>query len=205
MKTTHYRTFLLLGACALGSLAPNVPFAESATAVKVSTTLKKVTRLVPFGSVPVLSTDGSLLLAARFSKSMKSRRDFAWKVVSKVFEPVDVSSTSYTGKLPLWHTWYEEDDFRDVYATLLKSRASLRAPTIATQVSKIDSQTMRRRTAILRATTAAATKPSRSETRSISSRASRAGPSGVPIRTSKRPSPRRIASAATKARASIST
>ncbi len=40
MKTTHYRTFLLLGACALGSLAPNVPFAESATAVKVSTTFK---------------------------------------------------------------------------------------------------------------------------------------------------------------------
>src|SRR5437870_11071585 len=51
--------------------------------------------------------------------SMKARRDYAWEIVKLVWRPVTVDG----GKVPLWITWYEQEDIEGMYNEMLSQRS----------------------------------------------------------------------------------
>ncbi len=124
MRNLKARNFCLIAACTLGAfLARNGESAQPAIAKKAAVATKRPS-LVPFGKISAALSalpEFSVNLDKTLKTSMKKRRDFAWKIVAKVFAPVDVSSSAYTGTLPTWQTWYGEDDFKDIYAAYRKS------------------------------------------------------------------------------------
>ena len=48
-----------------------------------------------------------LVLFDELQASMKKRRDFAWKVVEQVLQPIKIRLPDGEVEVPLWHTWFE--------------------------------------------------------------------------------------------------
>ena len=58
---------------------------------------------------PVGADTDTEVLADQLSKSMKARRDFAWKVVEALLLPIKVQLPNGGAQVdvPLWQTWYD--------------------------------------------------------------------------------------------------
>src|SRR2546423_14019493 len=54
------------------------------------------------------------------NNSMKARRDMAWAIVGRVWEPVKIPGG---GKIPTWMTWYEQEDIQELYREMMTTAA----------------------------------------------------------------------------------
>src|SRR5438874_2423561 len=50
------------------------------------------------------------------NNSMKARRDMAWAIVGRLWEPVKIPGG---GKIPTWMTWYEQEDIQELYREMM--------------------------------------------------------------------------------------
>jgi len=82
----------------------------------------------PVAEFPALSPAEAALMVD-VNKSMKARRDLAWKIVKRLWEPVHVQG----GQIPTWMTWYEQEDIEELYKEMLskQSKPSTRAEEVA--------------------------------------------------------------------------
>ena len=129
MRTIKPRNLLLLTACTLSAFFSRTgESAQPPLAIKAGLSAKKMPASVAFGKVTsalsALLPEFSVNLDKSLASSMKKRRDFAWKIVAKVFAPIDVTSSAFTGTIPTWQTWYGEEDFQDIYAAYHKAKAT---------------------------------------------------------------------------------
>src|SRR2546430_4971667 len=65
--------------------------------------------------IPIVALPKVPLPPGNINESMKARRDYAWQIVKLVWQPVKVGGS----KVPLWMSWYEQEDITDLYKEML--------------------------------------------------------------------------------------
>lgn len=65
--------------------------------------------------IPIVALPNVPLPPGNINQSMKARRDYAWQIVKLVWQPVTVGGN----KVPLWMSWYEQEDIEDLYKEMM--------------------------------------------------------------------------------------
>lgn len=77
-------------------------------------------------------------LGQDINSNMQTRRNHAWRLFERINQDVKVSDQ---WKVPVWQTWYDQEEFRQIFATLfnelIPSQRQQRAPFSAARVAQV--------------------------------------------------------------------
>jgi hypothetical protein len=89
--------------------------------------------IVPFNFDFTLSEVDAARRPEIVNRSMRARRDVAWQILRRVWAPVDVAG----GRIPLWMTWYEQEDIARIYDEMLGRRRATGTGSVSGEVQTL--------------------------------------------------------------------